>query len=191
MNIYTYDEYMKLMETYTANYSSSGNVPAEAFAEFTKLNFQRMKRWNRKELLTTEIKSLLYAVQTDQSWIVITESWCGDAAHILPALNQMANSSGHIDLQIVFRDENPKLMDNYLYHGTKSIPVVISRNADGQDLFVWGPRPRHAQEIMENAKAGKFDSVIAKTLIQKWYNEDKAKETIKELGFQLELAEEH
>lgn len=190
MNIYTYDEYMELMKNFVTVHSSSGNVPTEAFADFTKLNFQRMKRWNRKDLISEETKSLLNEIKTDQKWIVITESWCGDAAHILPALNQMADYSPHIDLQIVFRDDNPDLMDNYLYQGTKSIPVLISRNMEDKDLFVWGPRPRHAQEIMENAKAGKFDTNVAKTLIQKWYNEDKAQETIKELGFQLELADE-
>jgi len=179
-----------MMGNYVAQNSSSGNIPTEAFAEFTKLNFQRMKRWNKKDLLSTEIKSLLHEIQTDQDWIVITESWCGDAAHILPALNQMAEYSPHINLQIVFRDENPKLMDNYLFNGTKSIPVLISRNKAGEDIFVWGPRPRHAQEIMEKAKEGLYDTHFAKTLIQKWYNEDKGQETIKELGFQLELAED-
>ena len=40
------------------------------------------------------------------TWLVLTESWCGDAAHVVPAINKIAELSDNIDLKLVFRDEN-------------------------------------------------------------------------------------
>jgi len=46
----------------------------------------------------------------DVTWIVITVSWCGDAAHVVPVLNKIAQENEHINLKLVLRDNNDDLM---------------------------------------------------------------------------------
>ena len=57
--------------------------------------------------------------------LIITESWCGDAAHVIPALNKMAELNPNIDVKLVLRDENLELMDMFLTKGGRAIPKVI------------------------------------------------------------------
>ncbi len=51
---------------------------------YAKLNWSRMNRWLKVGTLSDEIKETLSKVDTVQHWVVITEPWCGDAAHIAP-----------------------------------------------------------------------------------------------------------
>ena len=157
------------------------NQASAAIQEFDKLNWSRMNRWNKKDLIAVPLKQKIAQMQRPQHWIVISETWCGDAAHVLPVLHQMAVLNPIIRLEIVMRDENLDFMDNYLFNGTRSIPRLISRDEENQDLFVWGPRPKHANSIMQKSKDGFYDVNDAKILIQKWYNQDKGQQIIREL----------
>ena len=50
---------------------------------------------------------------------------------------------------ILLRDENPEVMDAYLTNGSRSIPNLISIDAEsGEELFAWGPRPTEFQEMV-------------------------------------------
>lgn len=118
--------------------------------------------------------------------MVLTETWCGDAAQSLPALHQIANSNPNIEFRILLRDEHPELMDRYLTNGAKSIPKLIGFDMDLNELFVWGPRPKAAQNLaLELIKQGasKEEKGLA---IQKWYNSDKTISLQKEINTLLE-----
>ena len=62
-----------------------------------------------------------------------------------------------------------------------SIPKLIVRNKEGADRFVWGPRPQKLETIYLELinKNENIDDI--KTILQKWYNDDKGKEIQEEI----------
>lgn len=184
LKTYSYAEYMNLMETYSRLDVTSGSDQGESKINFTKLNFARMKRLNKTIVLNPELVETVKNLPEPQCWTVITEAWCGDGAQNIPALAKIAaESDGKINFQLVFRDDNPGFMNQYLTNGGRAIPKLISRNKSGNDLFCWGPRPEAALAIMRNWKTspeGVSKSEIDLTL-QTWYNENKQNDLMQEI----------
>ena len=120
--------------------------------EFTKLNLHRTGRISRTWQPTAELSALLDQMTTPQTWLVLTEPWCGDSAQCLPCLVKMAEQQPAITVQLVLRDTNLDLMDQYLTNGSRSIPRLVAFDGQGQELFQWGPRPAAAQEVFLAAK---------------------------------------
>ena len=114
-------------------------------------------------------------------WIVITESWCGDAAQSVPVIAHLAELNSNIQCDIVLRDENPELIDAFLTNGGRSIPKVLFINPDGEIVQVWGPRHQLLQEaFVAEHKAGipHEQSVL---MLQDWYNNDKGAAVAQEI----------
>lgn len=151
------------------------------YFNYTKLNESRMKRWTKTMELDSELIQLVKNAP-QQHWVIITEPWCGDAAHIVPFLVRIAESSdGVISYELQLRDSAPFLIDSYLTNGAKAIPKLISRDEHGKDLFVWGPRPAGAQQVMTQLKNDNWELENIKIELQNWYNNDKGKEVQNEL----------
>ncbi|MCQ4503980.1 thioredoxin family protein, partial [Vibrio parahaemolyticus] len=75
-------------------------------------------------------KSTIENFDKKVTWLVISESWCGDAAHVMPILNKVAELNDAIDYKIVLRDDNEALMDQFLTNGGKSIPKLIMLDSE-------------------------------------------------------------
>lgn len=145
----------------------------EHYLEYTKLNASRQYRWLKNSVLTEETKSVMQSITKKQTWIIITEPWCGDAAHSVPFIVKMAELNPTIHLEIMLRDGEHSEIENYLTNGGKSIPKLIIRDEKGKDLIVWGPRPAACQAIFLELRAKNTELAEEKIAIQKWYNEDK------------------
>ena len=150
------------------------------YLEYGRLGLSRMKRWNKTLELDQTLCNLIRHIDQRQSWIVITEPWCGDAAPMLPFIARLAEENALIHLDIQLRDQPPFLIEKYLTNGGKSIPKLIVRDAKGMDLFAWGPRPASAQQLVQrlNAEGAEKSTVIVE--LQNWYNTDKGGEMQKE-----------
>jgi hypothetical protein len=185
----TYSDYMKMVETYAANGKTSGLDQSEHHKETTKLNVHRMQRLNKTAELLPEIRHALDQLVNRYTWLVLAETWCGDAAQCVPIIHLVAEQSNKIDFKVLLRDENLDLMDRYLTNGARAIPKLICiEQQSGKELFHWGPRPKPAQELaieLKNQNASKDEKGLA---IQKWYNADKGLHLQKEL---LDLIREH
>jgi hypothetical protein len=121
-------------------------------------------------------------------WIVISEPWCGDAAHILPFLFKMSTLNPKITLDIQLRDSHDSEIDNYLTNGGKAIPVLIVRNEQGKDLFHWGPRPNPCQKMVDETKQEGASQEELINAIQQWYNQDQGVAIQKEVTSLLETS---
>jgi hypothetical protein len=153
------------------------------FINYTKLNWSRMNRWLKMGQLSEEIKNNLAQISKNQNWIVITEPWCGDAAHIVPFIQMIASQNDKISISFELRDSEPHRIDNYLTNGkSKAIPKLIIQNDDGEDLAVWGPRPIVCQKLSEELIAQNISHDELKTALQHWYNKDEGKEIMSELS---------
>lgn len=150
------------------------------YHQYAKMNDARMRRWLKINPITDETKKIVESIKEQQQWIIITEPWCGDAAHISPIIYLMSQLNNRITLSLQLRDNNSEI-EKYLTNGTRSIPILIVRNEKGDDLFHWGPRPKEGQELYLDLKERKADFEETKIAIQNYYNNDKALSTQKEI----------
>ena len=89
-NSISYNEYRDLVVNLVAVNSTTGNEKTEALANYTMLNDRRMKRLDKIVKLSEETKTAIESYNKKVTWLVITESWCGDAAHIMPIIHKVA-----------------------------------------------------------------------------------------------------
>lgn len=153
----------------------------EEYLNYTKLNWSRMSRWMKRFVPLDDVKTKLNSIREKQTWIVITEPWCGDAAHSVPQLYRLIENNPNIEFDIQLRDSKDSLIDQYLTNGGKSIPKLIIRDERGNDIAVWGPRPEKLQALFLQMQADDAEFSDIKETMQKWYNEDKGAELQQEL----------
>ncbi|GAA4458025.1 thioredoxin family protein [Rurimicrobium arvi] len=180
----TFQEYTQYFETLLHKSAAEQNAPYNNpdYLEYTKLNWARMHRWLKTAHIEEALSDKLKEIAEKQYWIVITEPWCGDAAHSVPFIEMAAAQNPLIRISYELRDSEPFRIEQYLTHGSKSIPKLIIRNEAGEDLAVWGPRPAGCQQVYDELKAANADFGQMKTAIQQWYNKDKGQEIQRELA---------
>ncbi|WP_141434422.1 thioredoxin family protein [Bacillus sp. 03113] len=84
--------------------------------------------------------------------IVLTADWCTDAMLCVPILQRMFEITEY-DSRFLIRDENLELMDQYLTNGTsRSIPIFIFINDEGDEQTVWGPRSSEVETIISDLR---------------------------------------
>ena len=151
------------------------------YFEYRKLNLQRSQRLEKYFVPSEELIRAIDDIEKPQVWMVITESWCGDSAQNIPVFVKAASLNSNITLRIIYRDQNPEIMDLYLTNGSRSIPKLVVFDENNHELFQWGPRPREAQELFNRLKnEGVLKSEINKEL-QLWYGKNRGKAVEKEL----------
>ncbi|SKB33174.1 Thiol-disulfide isomerase or thioredoxin [Salegentibacter holothuriorum] len=177
----SYEEYNLLFKKLVAEGTSTGESTKEKI-DFTKLNYSRSKRLDKTIKLSEEQIISFQNLDIKQTWLVITEPWCGDAAQSLPYLNKIAACSNNIDLKIVLRDENPELMDSFLTNGSRSIPKLIIIDENQEVITHWGPRSKAATKIVVDyiKEHDRVDDQL-KTNLQLWYNQNKGEAIIAEM----------
>ncbi|SNQ43075.1 thioredoxin family protein [Cellulophaga lytica] len=184
-----YTEYREQMRNLVANNKSTGEIQSDALANYTMLNDKRMKRLDKTTKLPDATISKIKQVTAKTTWLVLTESWCGDAAQSMPVMQKFAEQNSNINVKVILRDENLELMNHFLYNNTLSIPRLIAFNEDTQEVIGdWGPRPSKLTKIVENFKA-KNGSLTPefKQELQVWYNKDKGNTIIEDLTQLLAL----
>ncbi|MDO7136852.1 thioredoxin family protein [Algibacter lectus] len=183
-NSVTYQAYRDLVKNLVEENASTGPVQNDDLANYTRLNDKRMKRWDKTIKITEDDRKQIEAFDKKSTWLVITESWCGDAAHVLPAINKMAELNDNIDMKVVLRDENLELIDAFLTNGGRAIPkVIMIDDATGEVLNTFGPRPSEATNLVNRFKAenGGLTPEFKEDL-QHWYNKDKGQNIIKDVA---------
>jgi hypothetical protein len=126
----SYSGYRSLVKNLLIKGKSTGTEQSEDLTNYSMLNDRRMKRLDKTIKISEETIQEFQKVKRPQTWLVLTEGWCGDAAQSLPILNKIASYTANIDLKIVLRDENLDLMDLFLTNGGRSIPKLIVLDKD-------------------------------------------------------------
>jgi len=179
----TYNDYRNFVKELVKNNATTGEDKSDAMVNYTMLNDRRMKRWDKTIKISEDIQDKISEFKEKITWLVLTESWCGDAAHLMPVMNKIAELNDNIDFKVVLRDENDELMNQFLTNGSKSIPKLIMINdKTGSVLNSYGPRPNEATKMVNDYK-NKFGALTPefKEDLQRWYNKDKGQSTLKDL----------
>ena len=183
------EEYLEYHEKIINQIPAERKAPYDdpAFMDYTIMNWQRTSRWLKTGKVLPEMETVLKSIDTKQNWLLITEPWCGDAAHIVPFIKLFAALNPNIKLTVELRDAEPHSINNYLTNGkSKSIPILVIRDEDQKDIAVWGPRPKACQIVYDKLHNQDADFETLKSALQKWYNADKGVSLQKELRVILE-----
>lgn len=170
----SYETYRNLIKQLVNKGKNSGSIQSEELANYTAINEKRMTRLDKVIKIQEDKAEFFTNYKKKITFLAITESWCGDAAQILPIINKIAELNPYINLKIVFRDDNEELMNHYLTNGGKAIPIIVVLDAENNPLTHWGSRPSTAMRMVQKYKEehGTLTSEFKETL-QKWYNHDK------------------
>jgi len=151
------------------------------YMNYARLNWSRQQRWLKTGTLDPDLVKVVENIPQAQLWTVITEPWCGDAAHSLPFIHKLSELNPLIKVDYRLRDKPPLLIDEYLTNGAKSIPKLIIRNEAARDLATWGPRPASCQRLYNQLLEEHAGPEQKKIALQQWYNADKGASLQKEL----------
>ncbi|WBX71565.1 thioredoxin family protein [Tenacibaculum retecalamus] len=173
----SYSEYRVLVKSLLDEGKSTGPNQSDDLLNYSLLNDKRMKRLDKTIKISEETIAKLKDIKEPQTWLVLTEGWCGDAAQNLPVINKIAEENSNIQLKVVLRDENLELMDEFLTNGGRSIPKLIALSKNNQVIDTWEPRPTIATKMVADYKAehGSLDANFKKDL-QIWYNKNKGED---------------
>jgi hypothetical protein len=179
----SYIKYRKIIADLLADGKVTGGKQSSELLHYTLLNETRMNRLDKKAVISEDNIQKLLALKQRYIWLVISEGWCGDSAQLIPIFNKMATLTPHIDLKIVFRDENEPLMQLFLTNGARAVPKLIVIDKGTQAVCgTWGPRPKGASDLVKSYKQqyGKIDET-AKVELQLWYLHDKGESAQNEI----------
>jgi hypothetical protein len=184
-----YTGFISMVNGLVAKGETTGSVQSQERIANTKLNAHRLRRIEKTITIPDERLDVFRNLPEKQVWLVLLESWCSDGAQAIPLLHKIAEASPKVELRLVLRDENPRLMDCFLTNGTRSIPKLIITNGAGTVLHEWGPRPKTASKMVAEYKErnGKVDDSLKKEL-QIWYNKDRGNTMLDEL---IEMVQSH
>lgn len=168
----SYQNYLKKIEEQLSEIEAAGDP--KSYAKYYSINLKRIERLDKNFSLTDGQKEKLTQINSDFKLLIITEGWCGDAAQVMPVVNVMMNEIG-VEQKIVFRDEHPELMNEFLTDGAKSIPILIGVNNEGNEIFRFGPRPQYGMELLKKHKENpkEYTDEQFHQDLQVWYNQDK------------------
>ena len=179
----SYGEYRQLVAELASEGRSTGLEQTEALSNYTLLNDKRMKRFDKTLKVDENTIDKIKSIRQEITFLVLTESWCGDAAPALPVMNKIAALNPNISFKIVLRDENLELMKRFLTDGAMSIPkLILLEDSTKNVLGDWGPRPGIAAKMADDYKEehGKLTPEFKQGL-QLWYNKDKGQHILQEL----------
>ena len=178
-----YSTFRELMEDLAASGGTTGLDQKESLVNYTLMNARRMKRWDKRLNISNIEKEKISAMDRKVKWLVLTESWCGDAAPSLPVMNKFSEINPNIQLGILLRDEHMELMEHFKTNGTLSIPKLIAWDDDNSKVLgEWGPRPsKAAQWASEFKEENGVLTAEFKEDLQRWYNADQGKNIIEDL----------
>lgn len=173
---YTYEEYKQFTQRLIEEGRTTGEDQSEAMQEYTRMNLQRMNRWDKTALVSESLKAKIQAISQPQTWLIFTEPWCGDAAQTMPYIVKAASYNQKISIKILLRDENPDWMDYLFGKNVRGIPKLVAFDEEfKEELFQWGPRPRVLQEMFldykKDPKGVSFEKFVES--VHLWYAKDK------------------
>ena len=126
----SYRDYRELVEQLADEHSNTGIEKTEALANYTKLNDRRMRRWDKTIKISKETQQKISEFNQKMTLLIITESWCGDAAHVIPALNKMAELKIGIPGEDVIVKKIAKSFEEAITIAADSAERVIKRRKE-------------------------------------------------------------
>jgi len=121
--------------------SRAGMSPTERkYFFYSKYNWERQQGGSERFHPSQDFRDAVAALPHGARLLYLTEDWCIDSAYSFPVVDSIPGLRDDIRLEIYIRDENLDLMDQYLTNGGRSVPKLVVKSRDGEDLCMWGPK---------------------------------------------------
>jgi thiol-disulfide isomerase/thioredoxin len=179
----SYQEYRALVDALALEGKSTDLEQTDTLMHYTILNDKRMKRLDKTLKINEGAIAKIRGIDKEITWLVLTESWCGDAAQTIPMINKVAELNDRISLKVILRDENIDIMNHFLTNEAMSIPrLVMVESKTGEVIGQWGSRPSIVTQMVidYNDEHGRLTPEFKQDL-QFWYNKDKGQSTLEDL----------
>ncbi len=177
----TAQEYRLYLEREAAKVRLAGSLGDDDPCRYLPLNLQRMKRIEKTYTAPERVEAAVRSVKEPQLWMALTEPWCGDCAQNLSYVAKIAALNPAINLRFLLRDLNPKVMDEYLTEGRRSIPKLVAFDLSGKELFRWGPRPQPAVELFRQLQSREATAEETRRELHLWYARNRGRALEQEL----------
>ena len=173
-NSYSFENYIRLLSDLLSDNKTTGTDYSEQYVDFTKLNLSRMKRIVKQTIVNENLKAEILKIDTPQTWLSITEGWCGDAGQIIGAIETFSKLNPNIKHVLILRDENLNIIDQYLTNETRSIPKILILDGENNVITHWGPRPQLLQDkVLQWKKEPDFNKTTLNDKLHHWYTDNK------------------
>ena len=174
-NAISFEQYLKDIDK---EILSGSNPDYKPYYELNKKRIDRiLHTYKAKDSQSERFEQLNFSGKL----LIITEGWCGDAAQSLPVIYKFFGK--YIDIKVVYRDQNEKLMNQYLTDGSKSIPIVLVLNENNEVIAHWGPRPEYGNDLFFRTRndGENYSKENFMEDMQMAYNKDKGVSIIEEI----------
>ena len=177
-NALTFEEYLKISEERFHNNPDKN----DEHQEYYELGLHRMERTLKTYKVDPEQLSKIKDKNFKGKILMISEPWCGDASATVPVVSQFFAAAGN-EVRIFLRDSDPTLIDQYLTNGTQSIPRILILEEDFSVKNVWGPRPKHGNELLKKFKENPetYPREDFYNDLQVYYAKNRGKDAIEEI----------
>ncbi len=162
------------------------DVEARRLLGYARLNDGRSRVIADAYVPSDRLIAALRRLPDGQTWAVLTDDWCGDSAFVFPVVEAAADRAPAVTLRVLPRDEHLAVMDRYLTNGGRSIPKLIAFDADGREVWTWGPRSAAAVAARQALLDDGADKQSASTGLVRWYEAGGWRETEAELAAAVE-----
>ncbi len=126
----------------------AGGLAYEAYKAAMSRNRERVEDNEKKVVLDPETVRFFKGLPKPLNVVVLAEDWCGDVVANLPVLGRLAKEVGTLDVRILYRDQNPDLIERWLNQGKyQSIPVVVFFDQSFRELGHWIERPASVTDL--------------------------------------------
>src|SRR4051812_34707057 len=94
----SYDEYRRMIDAFIMIGKSTAKKDSDNLLEYSKLNVVRMNRLDKTIEVIPELKQVVEQIDKTETWVILTEGWCGDAAQTIPVFDKLAKLNSNIQL---------------------------------------------------------------------------------------------
>ena len=137
---------------------------------------ERMQNILNNIFLDEIVKEKINQIDHKIKILAFAESWCPDCQINLPGVSYIASLSDKIELAIVPREGNEKVMDKYKVNGKPKIPTFVIMDEEFNELGVFIELPMIIKEII--SRGNEAENIVSK---RKYKKGEYVKDTISDL----------
>lgn len=132
-------------------------------------------------VMDQEFKNKIKSIDKQIYILAFAESWCPDCQINLPGVSYISDLNSNIQLKIVPRENNEKLMEKYKINGKPKIPTFVIMDKDFNELGVFIELPTIIKEIIY--RGNEAETIVSKRKYKKGeYVKDTIHEMLKIIG---------
>ncbi len=162
------------------------DVDARRLLAYARLNIERSRTVTEQVVPSDRLAAALRRLPEGQTWVVITDDWCGDSSFSFPVIEDAAARAPSVTLRVLPRDEHLGVMDRYLTNGGRSIPRLVAFDADGAEAWNWGPRTATGVAFRQARVDEGMDKAAIIPALVAWYEQGGWQDVDAELAARIE-----